>query len=59
MAHKPAAAWERINLLGEYGLPEEKFKVSVGIKPAKLTDRVVVVESAELIESLGPPLPEP
>jgi hypothetical protein len=33
-----AAAWEHVNLLGEYDLSEEKFKKSVGIKPPKLTD---------------------
>ena len=38
MAHGSAAAWEHINLLGEYDLSEEKFKDSVGIKPPKLTD---------------------
>jgi TnpA family transposase len=38
MAHGSAAAWEHVNLLGEYDLSEEKFKDSVGIKPPKLTD---------------------
>jgi TnpA family transposase len=37
MAHGSAAAWEHINLLGEYDLSEEKFKDSVGINPPKLT----------------------
>ena len=38
VAHGSAAAWEHVNLLGEYDLSEEKFKDSVGIKPPKLTD---------------------
>jgi hypothetical protein len=38
VAHGSAAAWEHINLLGEYDLSEEKFKDSIGIKPPKLTD---------------------
>jgi TnpA family transposase len=38
MPHGSAAAWEHVNLLGEYDLSEEKFKDSVGIKPPKLTD---------------------
>jgi hypothetical protein len=38
MAHGSAAAWEHVNLLGEYDLSEETFKDSVGIKPPKLTD---------------------
>ena len=37
-AHGSAAAWEHVNLLGEYDLSEEKFKDSVGIKLPKLTD---------------------
>jgi hypothetical protein len=36
--HGSAAAWEHLNLLGEYDLSEEKFKDSVGIKLPKLTD---------------------
>ncbi|HXP41986.1 MAG TPA: hypothetical protein VN833_17140 [Candidatus Acidoferrales bacterium] len=39
VAHGSAAAWEHVNLLGEYDLSEEKFKDSVGIKPPKLTDQ--------------------
>jgi len=38
VAHGSAAAWEHVNLLGEYDLSEDKFKDSVGIKPPKLTD---------------------
>jgi hypothetical protein len=38
VAHGSAAAWEHVNLLGQYDLSEEKFKDSVGIKPPKLTD---------------------
>jgi hypothetical protein len=38
VAHGSAAAWERVNLLGEYDLLEEKFKDSVEIKPPKLTN---------------------
>jgi hypothetical protein len=38
VAHGSAAAWEHVNLLGEYDLSEEKFKDSVGIKPPKLID---------------------
>ena len=38
LAHGWAAAWEHVNLLGEYDLSEEKFKDPVGIKPPKLTD---------------------
>jgi len=38
VAHGSAAAWEHVNLLGEYDLSEEKFEDSVGIKPPKLTD---------------------
>jgi Tn3 transposase DDE domain len=38
VAHGSAAAWEHVNLLGEYDLSKEKFKDSVGIKPPKLTD---------------------
>jgi hypothetical protein len=38
VAHGSAAAWEHVNLLGEYDLSEEKFKDSVEIKPPKLTD---------------------
>jgi hypothetical protein len=38
VAHGSSAAWERVNLLGEYDLSEEKFKDSVGIKPPKLTN---------------------
>jgi hypothetical protein len=37
MAHGSAAAWEHVNLLGEYDLSEESLKDSVGIKPPKLT----------------------
>jgi hypothetical protein len=32
VAHGSTAAWEHVNLLGEYDLSEEKFKDSVGIK---------------------------
>ncbi len=53
VAHGSAAAWEHVNLLGEYDLSEEKFKDSVGIKPPKLT-AVYTVGAAELTESLGP-----
>jgi hypothetical protein len=38
VAHGSAAAWEHVNLLEEYGLSEENFKDSVGIKPPKLTN---------------------
>jgi len=38
MAHGSAAAWEHVNLLGEYDLSEDKFKDSVGIKPPKLAN---------------------
>jgi hypothetical protein len=38
MSRGSAAAWEHINLLGEYDLSEDKLKDSVGIKLPKLTD---------------------
>jgi hypothetical protein len=38
MAHGSAAAWEHLNLLGEYDFSEDKLQDSVGIKPPKLTD---------------------
>jgi TnpA family transposase len=38
MAHGSAAAWEHLNLLGEYDFSENKLQDSVGIKPPKLTD---------------------
>jgi TnpA family transposase len=37
VAHGSAAAWEHVNLLGEYDLSEEKFQDSVGITPPKLS----------------------
>lgn len=36
--HGSAAAWEHVNMLGEYDFSEEKLKDSVGIKPPKLID---------------------
>jgi TnpA family transposase len=38
MAHGSAAAWEHLNMLGEYDFSEHKLQDSVGIKPPKLTD---------------------
>jgi hypothetical protein len=38
VAHGSAAAWEHVNLLGEYDLSEDNLKDSVGIKPPQLTD---------------------
>ena len=36
--HESAAAWEHVNLFGEYDLLEGKFEDSVGIKQPKLTN---------------------
>jgi uncharacterized protein YbcC (UPF0753/DUF2309 family) len=38
VAQGSAAAWEHLNLLGEYDFSEDKLQDSVGIKPPKLTD---------------------
>ena len=37
LAPGPAAAWGRLNLLGEYDFSEDKLQDSVGLKPPKLT----------------------
>src|SRR5438132_1951510 len=42
----PAAAWEHLNLLGEYDFSEDKLQDSVGIKAPK-TDRLNQVPSWE------------
>jgi hypothetical protein len=33
LAHRSAAAWGHLNLLGEYDFSEDKLQDSVGIKP--------------------------